>query len=157
MTPDRRLEDLFHFDTWANLKLLALLEEEQVLNRHQKIRSLFNHILGAQDLWYRRVIGGNLEEIEVWPGYPVKQLRSILGANHEHWMELLEESEDSLARVISYENSSGISYDTRLSDIMHHVIIHGQHHRAQIASLLRENKIVPPATDYIFYIRETDR
>jgi uncharacterized damage-inducible protein DinB len=34
------------------------------------------------------------------------------------------------------------------------VVNHGTHHRAQIALLLREAEIAPPATGYIYYLRE---
>ena len=77
-------------------------------------------------------------------------------ANHQRWMELLETEQDDLDQLITYQNSKGVEYETKLSDIMHHIIIHGQHHRSQIAMLLRMSDIPPPGTDFIFYTRRME-
>ena len=62
--------------------------------------------------------------------------------------------EENLDKLISYQNSSGKIFSNKLSDILLHLFNHGTHHRAQISLLLRQNNIVPPKTDYIFYKRE---
>ncbi|MFB3133724.1 MAG: DinB family protein [Rhodothermales bacterium] len=42
-----------------------------------------------------------------------------------------------------------------LHEILLHVIIHGQHHRAQIATCLRQHGHTPPPTDCIIFTRDT--
>ena len=60
----------------------------------------------------------------------------------------------ALDAPVAYTNSSGTAFETPLRDILTHVVNHGTHHRAQIALVLREAGIAPPATDYIYFVRE---
>lgn len=53
----------------------------------------------------------------------------------------------------NYTNSKGMLYKTKLAEILYHIMIHGQHHRAQIVKLLRNAKINPPATNFILFTR----
>lgn len=149
-----RLRRLFDYDVWATLKVLAVLEDHSSFEWREKVLDLFFHILGAQELWYRRVTGKDLSNIEVWPEYRLEECRSLIQTKHENWKMLIKEEEDNLDRIISYKNSKGVAYESMLSDIMHHLIIHGQHHRAQIATLLRMSGIAPPPTDFIFFTRQ---
>lgn len=156
MTSYLQLSQLFNYDVWANLKVLAVLEDHPSFQEREKTVSLFFHILGAQELWYRRIKGASLEELEVWPEYEIAECRSLIESQSKQWNEILDEYEDDLETPISYTNSQGYDFETKLSDILHHIVIHGQHHRAQIAMRLREAKIAPPPTDFIFYIRDKD-
>lgn len=149
-----RLRRLFDYDLWGNLKMLAVLEEQSDFEYRDKTLGLFNHIIGAQQLWYGRITGADLTGLDVWPEYPLGKGRSLIKKNFESMRDLIEGNEDDLDRTISYRNSSGTPYETALSDILHHLVIHGQHHRSQIAMLLRMSGIVPPPTDFIFFTRE---
>jgi len=156
MNDAARLLRLFEYDRWASLKILAVLEEHSGsgFERREKVLGLLGHLIAAQDFWHRRVTGGDLSGIEVWPVYDLEECRSHVESNHEKWKALIEERQGDLDRVISYKTTSGTPHDTVLSDIMHHLIIHGQHHRAQIAMLFRMAGIAPPQTGFIFYTRE---
>lgn len=148
MNSSERLLRLFDFDHWANKKVLDALPDDQ-----DEPLELMSHILAAQELWYNRIIGADLSGLEVWPMYSLNQCKDLSANQAEQWRTLIEDNSKDLERLISYKNTSGNAYDTGLSDILHHVIIHGQHHRAQIATLLRQSGIKPPATDFIFYTR----
>ena len=155
MTPYERLLRMFDYDAWANLKILALLEEHDSFEYREKVLGLFGHIIGSQQMWYERSIGGDPTGIEVWPDYEIDEFRDRFKSGHDKLQGLLKENREDLDRVINYRNSSGTSFETPLSDILHHLVVHGQHHRAQIGMLLRMSNIAPPATDFIFYTRET--
>lgn len=150
-----RLRRLFDYDSWANQKVLDVITEHEGFAHYDKALSLFCHILAAEELWYRRVTGTDLSGFEVWPDHTLSEVSKMNADFPPRWQALLSENEDTLDRSISYKNTSGTAYDTSLSDILHHLVIHGQHHRAQIASLLRDVDIAPPATDFIFYTRRT--
>jgi len=60
---------------------------------------------------------------------------------------------ESLTRAIGYRNSAGRSYENSVADIIIHTAMHGEHHRGQIARLLRAAGREPPYTDYIQYAR----
>lgn len=145
---------LFSYDNWANEQVLLSLQDnlEDIDEADQAVK-YYAHIAGAQELWYRRIEGQPLDDLAVWPDYDLPIALQKITTLYEKWQQLVSANRSELDRIISYQNSKGTSYDTPLSDILHHVIIHGQHHRAQIAKLLRNAKIDPPATDFIFFSR----
>jgi uncharacterized damage-inducible protein DinB len=148
-----RLLRLFSYDSWANEQILLSLQDHLDFNGSEKAIKYYAHIAGAQDLWYRRIKGQSLDELQVWPDYGLPVALQKLKTLHGQWQQLIDYNRSDLDRNISYKNSKGTAYETMLSDILHHVIIHGQHHRAQIAKILRSAKIEPPATDFIYFTR----
>lgn len=153
MDSTRQFLRLFSYDMWANEQILLTLQENIPFEGNDKSVELFAHIAGAQELWYERIKGNAVEDLKVWPDYGLPTALQKLKTLSANWKRLIDSHSDSLDEIISYQNSKGVPYDTALSDILHHVIIHGQHHRAQIAKLLRNAKIAPPATDFIFFSR----
>ncbi len=144
---------LFSYDNWANEQVLLNLQENIGFDGADKAIEFYAHIAGSQDLWFRRIEGKSIDKLKVWPDYDLPEALQKLKTLSERWHRLIESNRTNLDRIISYKNSKGSPYETMLSDILHHVIIHGQHHRAQIATLLRNAKITPPATDFIFFTR----
>lgn len=145
---------LFAYDNWANEQVLLSLQDNlDQIDEAGKAVKYFAHIAGAQELWYRRIEDKSQDDMEIWPDYDLPVTLQKITTLYERWQQLIKNNRSELDRIISYQNSKGTSYDTPLSDILHHVIIHGQHHRAQIAKLLRNAKIDPPATDFIYFSR----
>lgn len=144
---------LFSYDNWANEQILLSLQDNLGFDRAEKAIEYFAHIAGAQELWYRRIEGQPLDDLEIWPDDNLSVALQKITTLYEQWQQLIKANSSDLDRLISYKNSKGIPFETMLSDILHHVIIHGQHHRAQIARLLRDAKITPPATDFIYFSR----
>lgn len=154
MTAADRLRRLYKYDAWANDRVLGVLKEQADFEYAEKTITLMSHLMAAQELWYRRIKGLDITDFEVWPNYTIGKLNEMAASSDGRWLTLIDEAETDLDRIISYKNTSGTAYETMLSDILHHVVIHGQHHRAQIASWLRQGGIAPPATDFIFCTRK---
>lgn len=148
-----RLLRLFTYDMWANEQILLSLQDNLKFENSDKAIKYLAHIAATQEHWYNRIEGTSNGELEIWPDYDLPKALQTLKTYAQKWKELIEANRDELDRNISYQNSKGTPYETMLSDILHHVIIHGQHHRAQIAKLLRNAKITPPATDFIYFTR----
>lgn len=153
MEQSDQLLRLFSYDNWANEQVLLILQDHPDFTHSEQAVEYFAHIAGAQDLWYRRIEGLPLDDLKVWPDYNLSVTLQKITTLYEKWQRLIKANRSDLDRVISYKNSKGTKFDTPLSDILHHVVIHGQHHRAQIAKLLRDAKIAPPATDFIYFSR----
>lgn len=148
-----QLQQLFSYDIWANRHTAAALKYPLGTPLSQCV-NLFAHIGASQEIWYRRIIAKDTSTIELWPNGPsVDTTLKSLETLHEKWVGLLHAADSET--VVSYTNSSGATFNTLMPGILNHVIIHGQHHRAQISLLLRQKGIKPPATDFIFYLRET--
>ena len=144
---------LFSYDMWANEQILLTLQEHLDFSEAEQAATYFSHIAGAQELWYKRIAQESVEGLNVWPDYGLPKALQKLKTHAEKWKILARSNRSDLDRKVEYQNSKGEKFATPLSDILHHVIIHGQHHRAQIAQLLRNAKIDPPATDFIFFSR----
>ncbi|MDZ7681775.1 MAG: DinB family protein [Fodinibius sp.] len=142
------------YDNWANKQILLSLQDNlEAIDEADQAVKYFAHIAGAQELWYLRAEGKVQDDLAVWPDYDLTVALQKITTLYEKWQQLIQSNRSYLDRTISYTNSKGTPFDTPLSDILHHVIIHGQHHRAQIAKLLRNAKIEPPATDFIYFSR----
>ncbi|AHM61485.1 DinB family protein [Flammeovirgaceae bacterium 311] len=144
---------LLNYNTWANRRFLSSLQENTVVNN--KVFLLLSHLLTAEEVWLCRVKGLAAPVQRLWEIYPNATLPLMLEENSREWIGYLNNCSDSdLEREIVYQNTKGETFSTRLDDIIMHMINHGSHHRGQIASMLQQEKVQVPASDYIVYVRE---
>lgn len=149
-----RLQRLFDFDAWATQRVMEVLKENPDLKKYKEALRLLGHLLNAQQIWYGRTIGRDSNDLELWPEHDLNKCGVIYNKMPGKWSDLLSEHREDPDTLIAYQNTKGESYESKLSDILYHVIIHGQHHRAQIATLFRESGIDPPPTDFIYFTRQ---
>ncbi|MFB6099177.1 MAG: DinB family protein [Salinibacter sp.] len=144
---------LFRYTRWAHDRVLDTMQSaDDVPGRAVE---LFGHLLRAQDIWYGRVAGTDHADLDLWAADDLSACAERLEASTGRWRELLDGwAADDLDRSVAYTNSKGTRFETSRRDILNHVVNHGTHHRAQIALVLREAGIAPPATDYIFFLRD---
>ena len=140
--------ELYHYNHWANQLALAQLPNEA------RPRQLFAHILAAQNIWLNRIRAQIDLQQPVWPDYDLETLTIKCEESDRDWISFVQDYPlDTFEEVISYQDTKGNSYETKLGDIITHVANHGTHHRGQISSWLREAGHTPKPTDYIFYCR----
>ncbi len=145
--------EIFKYNDWANQNILICLQKNKV--KSDKILSLYNHLIVAQDIWLNRIENIPSDGIVLWETKSLLDLIEMSHKSAERWINFLENYHmNSLDEVIAYKNTKNVSYENKLVEILTHVTNHSTHHRAQISLLLREDGIEPPATDYIFYNRD---
>lgn len=156
MPSARTLDDLrtlFDYNRWASTRLLDVMGA--AADVPGRAVEFFSHLLRAQDVWYGRVKGTDHADLDLWETESLPDCADRLQASMKRWETILDERvEDGLDQPVVYTNSKGTRYENTLLDICTHVVNHGTHHRSQIALVLRRAEIAPPATDYIFYLRE---
>jgi uncharacterized damage-inducible protein DinB len=59
-----------------------------------------------------------------------------------------------LAQVLEYKDLRGAPRDSKLEEIVMHVVNHATLHRGQVLGMLRQLGVVPPQTDLITFYRE---
>lgn len=139
------------YDDWANREVLRHLQRES--SPPANCVSWFGHVLGAQSEWLARM-QGRKSELAVWPRLTLDELEPSLARLRAEWTSFLERlGPAELARSITYVNTKGEPWTSRVEDVLTHVILHGAYHRGQIASALREAGLTPPYTDYIHATR----
>lgn len=153
MDERQKIQQLFQFDLWCNRKLAGLVMDEAPFPELETGISFLSHIINAQEIWFYRVVKIPAPDIELWGKHKPEELADKAEQAHQKWVDLIGDHEVDLDAVIHYSNSKGLSFQNSLWQIAHHLIIHGQHHRAQISLFLKKCDIKPPAIDYIFYAR----
>src|SRR5690554_2025913 len=143
------LKEYFEYNAQVNEKLAEFFVENPGLLGGEAQR-LFSHIVGAHHVWNHRV-----REIKpgwgVWELVSIEKLREVEIANLKDSLQIL--AEQDLASPVSYQNSKGLAFESKIIDILFHIINHSTYHRGQIARVVRENGFEPLVTDYIFMKR----
>lgn len=115
------------------------------------------HIIGAEEVWSSRIRTREARS-DVWPSLTLDEIAALsmdVRAGLADLAAAADADAATAARPISYRNSAGQPFTTRLDDILMHLALHGAYHRGQVASTLREHGDIPRATDYIVFVRES--
>jgi uncharacterized damage-inducible protein DinB len=136
---------------WADERALAALRGAKPLPA--QALSIYAHILGAESVWLAR-IKAPLAALPVWPNLSLEQCGPHAEDIHAAYARLLRELDGpALGREITYTNSAGQAFTSRLDDILLHVFLHGSYHRGQVALLVRQGGSEPVPSDYIAFVR----
>ena len=147
---------LFNYDQFANKQITDLILKS---GQTGKPVQLMAHLLAAQQIWLNRCKGLPAPGGALWPDWQAETFNAIIDSNHQAWITYLDglQPDDFNADVV-YKNSRGDSFQTRLDDVLAHIINHGTHHRAQAGQQLKFKGLQQlPTTDYIFYVRELNK
>lgn len=135
---------------WADDRVAEGLARQPTAS--EQAWDLYAHILGAEQVWLARIAG--TPQGEVWPEPDPDALDELRRTVQQEYVALVRElDEERLAESIAYTNSAGNDFESTVSDILHHVFLHGSYHRAQVALLMRAAGAEPATTDYIPFVR----
>jgi len=137
------------FEYWADRQSLkAIMAAEHVV---AGALSMVAHIVAISDLWAARVEGAT-PQLDPWPSFTAAEAQSELLRLRDRWFKLC----DCIAVEVQvhYRSSGGQNCANRFDEVIQEVLLHGAHHRGQIALLLRMNGCEPPrSTDFIPALR----
>jgi uncharacterized damage-inducible protein DinB len=146
------LERLFDHLEWANGILLESLRSSGELSAF--VKKVTAHIFAAEQVWLSRIRDEPPPGPPVWPELTLSDCARLLAGNCRSFRAVLDSTnEEGLQKTISYANSKGERFSTRLADILLHVSLHGSYHRGQIAARQRLDSHEPVNTDYITFVR----
>jgi len=143
---------LFNYDRYANHLILDALISA---NSTPKAVQTMGHLLAAQQIWFSRCTGGPPAGMALWPDITVDSIGEIIDNNHTAWVAYLDTLMPAdFERIIYYKTFQGTDFESKLVDVLSHVINHGTHHRGQIGALIKlAGTETLPSTDYILYVR----
>lgn len=153
MVDRQSLQKLFIFDLWCTRKITDLLIEIQNFKNRPACAAFLSHIVNAQRIWYGRVLDRDISRYELWKEFDVSDIKQEAKKAHKQWIDLIGDHDMDMDATLVYQNTKGVPYSSQFSDICTHIILHGQHHRAQINLLLGQSDIKAPPIDYIHYTR----
>ncbi|MEP6991039.1 MAG: DinB family protein [bacterium] len=151
MTAVEQLRRLRDHAAWADLALLAELEHLPAVAA--EVLREYAHILAAESVWLAR-LEGRLPTSAIWPDLALPAVAVLARENVAGYARLLAGLGDAeLSREVPYVNSAGLAFTNTVSDILLHVLLHGQYHRGKVNLLLRESALEPVPFDFITFVR----
>jgi len=162
----RELERLYAYGYWANRKLFTVVSQltpeqftQSVGGSYESIRNTLVHTLSAEWGWLDRC-GGRPRGPKLNPAdYPTyESLVETWNRVEQYMREFLSRLDDEqVARNVEFTIGSGPAQSLPLGDLLQHAAVHGIHHRAQVALLLRMLGYAPGNFDILFYYDEEPR
>ncbi|MDX1590827.1 MAG: DinB family protein [Balneolaceae bacterium] len=147
----QKLQRLFQFDLWCTRKLNRIIQSGQIYDQEPACYAFLSHIVHVQQKWYDRVTGNDSEPVYQWEDIHPADLNAKARKVHGKWIDLIGDHDADLDSTIYWINEKGVEYAGSLRQICNHLIVHGQHHRAQISLLMEQCGEEPPSIDYNHY------
>ena len=138
------------YNEWANQRVL-----EKLAQHPDQLESLCKlaHVALAEKVWLCR-LEGSPQKMDIFQTLKAEEIRNLLAEVKPKWQYVLEKAEqEGFSSLLDYLSVKGDPFSNTLSDIFTHVLNHGTYHRAQIATLLRQQNIDPVVTDFIAFAR----
>jgi len=145
------LVHLFSYDNTMNRVWLDALRN--VPDLEPRIRTIFNHLLQAKQIWIMRLHGEDLTDVPVWPDLTWDACTALITENETAYTAYLQDDTLELTASFTYPNSKGQTFSNTIQDALMHVLLHSSYHRGQLALALRQHGHEPLVTDYIFHMR----
>lgn len=153
------LQRLFDYSYWANGKVLdvvARLDTEQftrdVAGSYGSIRNTLVHALSAEWGWLDRCGGpprGPALKAEDYPTLEsVRERWHVVESQLRAFLSTLHDLD--LARTVEFK-IAGNTRVMQIGDLLQHAVVHGVHHRGQVALLLRALGQAPGNVDLLLY------
>jgi uncharacterized damage-inducible protein DinB len=137
------LPKLLHHSFWANEAWIRFVSETCPSDGYLVTR--MSHILHGERAWLQRV-NGEQPDRDIWTPMPVPRLLEV---HHEHRGVITRLLGEDLGRIVSYRRFTGEAHQSPVSDILLHLVLHGGHHRGQMATHVSAKGLRPINTDFI--------
>jgi uncharacterized damage-inducible protein DinB len=129
---------LFEHMAWADERALKAVRKAE--GASELAHSELAHVVGTEHVWLAKL---SVDECETLARETLAGFRAFVE----------REDDTTLERTVHYRNSAGAEFDTKVSDILLHVALHGSYHRGKVAAALRASGAEPAPTDYVAFVR----
>ncbi|MDQ6720914.1 MAG: DinB family protein [Candidatus Dormibacteraeota bacterium] len=143
---DQLLIEAFRYHKWANLQLLDVcskLTEEQLLltapGTYGTIAATFQHLLGAEQRYLRRLDGGEpaINEKDEFPG--IDRLRELASGGGDRLIEAA--SKVTPQDTVDTKFEDGFAAKLHLGVVVIQALHHGNDHRTHVCTILGHHGI----------------
>ena len=149
------------FMKWADEIMLAALlkvpSDRASADTGSSFKSMLdtlNHVYLAELVWFKRIQGENKRLAELETPADATALAQAWTDLHKSWLGWAGSmSSEDWTGPFTFRNNAGSDSTMPYWQIALHVVNHGSYHRGQVATMLRQAGIVPPASDLIIYYR----
>ena len=152
MNTIEHLRELFIYNDWANRRIITALKTSPGANAQR----ILAHILITEQEYFARLYGKDSTGFDFWQTLSLEECGKLAQINAENYEKLLKAfADEGLGQIARYKTSEGAAHQNTFREILTHVLFHSMNHRGQVNSAIRSDGNVPPATDYIIYLRES--
>jgi uncharacterized damage-inducible protein DinB len=144
------IRDLFAHQAWADAEMWQFIAAAPAAQSDQKVLELLNHIHAVQRYFLSAVQGEPLTVEELQKKIPLPELRESFRQYHDlcgRFLPKMRESHLNDPVVVPWFPH----FQPRVSEALTQIVMHTQHHRAQISTLLRQLGGDPKPVDYIVW------
>ena len=114
------------------------------------------HVVSAQWIWISRWKGEVPKGMWAATDFPtpaaIREKSEALAKDLAGFVA--EQTEESLAKPLTYKNLKGDTFSYPLGQLMLHTVNHSTYHRGQVTTLLRQLGAQPISTDLVVYYGE---
>lgn len=159
------LTTLYNYNYWANQRILnsvAAVGPGQFTTPgpafgSASLRTILVHIVTAEWIWRSRCQEKSspttmLDEEDFPDLASLLERYQLEEQKMRDYLALLTNSD--LEQTIHYQTTSGQPMAHKLAYLLHHVVLHGMQHRAEIAANLTDLGHSPGDIDFIMYLRQ---
>jgi len=160
MTTKSNLQTLFDYHWYTTRRLMdcaAQLEISAYLDNpgygHGSIHDLLFHLLRTNSSWRLGLETGRQLPPLQGEDYPdLQSLRDGFQQEQDEWHALLDRlEEEDIESDMNLTNWRGDTVSMRRWEILHHLVLHGVQHHAELAQLLTLKGQSPGNLDFIFF------
>ena len=151
-----QMQALFAHMAWADATILKAVGAHDGAFSDDELRKWLHHIVTVQS-FFLSLFQQRTFDMERWKQAPgttgdMERLFEEAHANSAAYTARLDEAE--LARTVEFPVPAFKDFHPPVRDALMQVIMHSEHHRAQVAMRLRALGATPPMTDYILWVRD---
>lgn len=152
MSLNEHYAQLRKYDLWANREIAASLKK--LPSPPARCTQLLAHIIGAEYVWLARLTKST-PPVAVWPELTLAECDQHVQQLGNLWTDFFSKRLPAgLEDSITYKNSKGEPWSSRVQDVLTHVFVHSAYHRGQIATEMRRAGHTPAYTDFIHGVRQ---
>lgn len=161
---------LYDYHVWANKRLFECVRElpqavydQEIQSVFPSIAATFAHIYIVDTVWLGVMREDHFEDIqaasrkaaEAANEKSIEEMKALFAELSERYREFFD-SQENLEKPMAPKHPAFGRLDTRLSELIQHVVNHGTYHRGNITAMIRQQGHESVMMDYIMYLYEVE-
>jgi len=144
--------EMVAFDRWANEAVLNWLETHP---EDTEMTRIFAHLIAENHPWLYVLRGADVPpEVNPQPNWTLAECRAQFGPTMDDLASFVADlDEPGFATVVHSSNPAGVIFENTTMEVLTNLLVHAEHHRGQIVSIIAKETGDYVPTVYMSYLR----